>query len=465
MTAISPAAHEKADEKAELGFPRARAGREFIAGAALVSETSPPFETMHNVNTHKLLLPLLLCAAAPLARAGTSTFTPIGTIDISATNIGSCGGIRFEAGTDHLWVSGAATGNDIFEIDPTSGAILTQFDPSVIPGFDNGADALALNPNNGNLVAISASGEDEAGIVSQAGALVTDFASGHEAFGADFTPFLNTTLFAVRNATATGSPTILRLSNTTGALLESIPIVGFTSTRAGDCAFDPVTKELFVLLETGLLLQVDRNTGAIADTFDLASFLPSVSVAAGMSFDDTGLRLYISSGSGNEADVIHVFERNFASGFCFGDGLEGACPCNNNVFGKHGCENSFFTGGGLLSATGVPSEFNDTFQLQARFLPPSTTCLFFQGTSATTPVQFGDGLRCVFGNIVRLGTKTTSAGAAVFPDVGDPSISAVGLIPQGGGARKYQCWYRNNASFCTPAPFNLTNALRVDWLL
>jgi hypothetical protein len=31
------------------------------------------------------------------------------------------------------------------------------------------------------------------------------------------------------------------------------------------------------------------------------------------------------------------------------------------------------------------------------------------------------------------------------------------------GTRWYQVWYRNAAGFCTPATFNLSNAVRVDW--
>jgi hypothetical protein len=52
----------------------------------------------------------------------------------------------------------------------------------------------------------------------------------------------------------------------------------------------------------------------------------------------------------------------------------------------------------------------------------------------------------------------------------------VGSLPQGGaplsvrgavldsGERFYQLWFRNSAGFCTSAPFNLTNGLRVTWL-
>jgi len=35
----------------------------------------------------------------------------------------------------------------------------------------------------------------------------------------------------------------------------------------------------------------------------------------------------------------------------------------------------------------------------------------------------------------------------------------------GAAERTYQVWYRNSASFCTSASFNLTNGVRVAWTL
>jgi hypothetical protein len=56
------------------------------------------------------------------------------------------------------------------------------------------------------------------------------------------------------------------------------------------------------------------------------------------------------------------------------------------------------------------------------------------------------------------------AGAARVPDVGDPTLSSIGgVVPGSGVVRAYQVWFRVAASFCTSAPFNTTNALRVHW--
>jgi hypothetical protein len=65
--------------------------------------------------------------------------------------------------------------------------------------------------------------------------------------------------------------------------------------------------------------------------------------------------------------------------------------------------------------------------------------------------------------VIRLGTKTASGGVASYPTGGDLSVSVRGLIPPAGGVRFYQAWYRNAATFCTTATFNLTNGLATTW--
>ena len=75
-----------------------------------------------------------------------------------------------------------------------------------------------------------------------------------------------------------------------------------------------------------------------------------------------------------------------------------------------------------------------------------------------------DGLRCIDGSLVRLGTKTNVSGAAQYPEAGNVSISVRGQTPVGSGAiGYYQTYYRNAAVFCTSSTFNVTNAVRVVW--
>lgn len=148
---------------------------------------------------------------------------------------------------------------------------------------------------------------------------------------------------------------------------------------------------------------------------------------------------------------------------CHGTAL--TCPCAN-AGPAGGCLNS--TGfGGLLVGSGTTSVFADTVTLEISGLPPSTPLLFFQGASGFSPgVPFGDGLLCAGGSVVRLGARissplgTASLGSAV---PADPPVSVLGNIPPLGGVRIYQGWYRDNAPFCTPEGFNLTNALVVPW--
>jgi hypothetical protein len=73
-------------------------------------------------------------------------------------------------------------------------------------------------------------------------------------------------------------------------------------------------------------------------------------------------------------------------------------------------------------------------------------------------------LRCTGGTVVRLAPKSNVNGSSQYPGAGDPSISVKGAIGASGGVRAYQVWYRNAASFCTAATFNLTNGLRVVWV-
>ncbi|MCY2959410.1 MAG: hypothetical protein NTY35_04530 [Planctomycetota bacterium] len=149
--------------------------------------------------------------------------------------------------------------------------------------------------------------------------------------------------------------------------------------------------------------------------------------------------------------------------FCFGDGTSGPCPCGNTGGSGRGCANSATIGAGLFPS-GAPNIAADSFSLFAFGMPGSTTCLFFQGTLGSAAASFGDVLRCVSGTVVRIGTKNASGGNATYPEAGDPSISVRGLVPAVGAERRYQAWYRNAASFCTPSTFNTTSGVRVRWL-
>lgn len=153
-------------------------------------------------------------------------------------------------------------------------------------------------------------------------------------------------------------------------------------------------------------------------------------------------------------------------GFCFGDGSGTSCPCGNPVALYEGCGNST-SGSGWLTSWGAASVTADTLTLQAAGLPSSAPALFFQGTAVVgggAGAHFGDGLMCVGGGIVRIGTLSSANGNCRYPESGGVPVSVRGAVPAVGGLRHYQAWYRNAAAFCTQSPFNLTNGHSVTWM-
>lgn len=212
----------------------------------------------------------------------------------------------------------------------------------------------------------------------------------------------------------------------------------------------------------------------------------NVSVAPGIHTDLTPRIATLFSSGNYSDDALVVFARDdggpddvyataydLPSGgpitaYCFGDGSGTACPCGNTGAAGRGCANSVEASGALLSATGLAMTVPSSLSLHATGLPPSSPCLFFQGTSQSGAgglgTVFGDGLRCAAGVVLRLGTEAAVAGSASYPGPGDPDLLTRGAIPAPGAVRNYQGWYRNAVSFCTPSGFNLTNGLRVVWI-
>ncbi|MDZ4773475.1 MAG: hypothetical protein SGI72_10115 [Planctomycetota bacterium] len=153
-------------------------------------------------------------------------------------------------------------------------------------------------------------------------------------------------------------------------------------------------------------------------------------------------------------------------GFCYGDGSGTACPCGNSsaVGANEGCLAPFGFGA-KLRASGTASLANDTMVLIGSQMPDGPV-LYFQGTtrqSAGAGIVFGDGLYCAGGTVTRLGLKFNSGGTSTLPGVGEPSISTQASIATP-GLRTYQGWYRSVAPFCTPATFNTTHGLEVQWV-
>ena len=155
--------------------------------------------------------------------------------------------------------------------------------------------------------------------------------------------------------------------------------------------------------------------------------------------------------------------------FCFGTAA--MCPCANVGAPGHGCGNSAFAAGALLTATGTASVGTDTIKLFSSSVPPGKLGLYFQGTTRKGGgfgVTFNDGVLCVGGpGIVRLGTHVADAtGASFYPDpgLGQLPVSVKGAIPPAGGTRHYQLWHRDPApGFCPPGTSNYSNGLTLVW--
>lgn len=159
--------------------------------------------------------------------------------------------------------------------------------------------------------------------------------------------------------------------------------------------------------------------------------------------------------------------------FCYGDGTSGACPCGNlSAPSTGGCLNSLGSPGvltafgmGALPSVGADISGNNRMTLAGSGMPNST-CIYFQG-SQVAGVPFGDGIRCVNNPFqVQLGTRVNVGGASFVGGSPGPAISLQGFLNTPLPApctRAYQCWYRNAAVFCTPATYNMTNAVLISW--
>jgi hypothetical protein len=151
------------------------------------------------------------------------------------------------------------------------------------------------------------------------------------------------------------------------------------------------------------------------------------------------------------------------------------CPCTPPFFVPepqsapgHGCANSRFAGGAELAAYGLavvgPPPMNGSSLALAVSNVPDALTIFLEG-DAFAPDQglFGDGVRCIGGNIKRFGDQIASGGGASYPRRGQTPISVV-VAATHGSTRWYQAIYRNaNAGWCSPATFNATNAIELFW--
>jgi len=255
------------------------------------------------------------------------------------------------------------------------------------------------------------------------------------------------------------------ISNNTLAIMQAPEVwvhVAVTIDRAnslGEIYFDGVSQGTFPMsgAPTGIIRPTQDLVIGIINTGDNAaaaqdSGLDDLAFYDGLlsATDITGL----ASGTLTPLDFLPP-----VTAYCFGDGNGTSCPCASGGAGE-GCANS--TGAGAaMTGSGLADTGADTFVLGAAGLPATTTCLFFQGTNIMNGGNgnpFGDGLRCIAGNVVRLQTVTS--------DGSGNSATTISLSVRGGIApgttMDYQMWYRDTASTCGSS-FNTSNAWRQVW--
>jgi hypothetical protein len=250
----------------------------------------------------------------------------------------------------------------------------------------------------------------------------------------------------------------------------------FTSGSAATSA----ALELWELGSTGgntVTLEALAGTSVVATDsvvlpggFSIHHFTLSVS---GPTFDRLRVAGAGADGGAFFAVVDHVVVggEGPATSSCPGDGSQSVpCPCANAGDAGHGCDNSAGTGGSELEAQGTTTP--DTVVLTATGELPTALSIFLQGDQVLPqPTVFGDGLRCVGGNLKRLYVENAVAGTVSEPDPGDPSITArsaaLGDAIAPGATRHYQVYYRDpDLAFCPSPPgnsWNASNALSITW--
>ncbi|MCB9915979.1 MAG: hypothetical protein H6828_12690 [Planctomycetes bacterium] len=147
--------------------------------------------------------------------------------------------------------------------------------------------------------------------------------------------------------------------------------------------------------------------------------------------------------------------------FCSGDGSGTACPCNNHGGTAQGCQNSSGLGASL-TATGTASVSGDSVVLNCINLVSGQPGLLFQGTTAVNGgngVQFGDGLRCAGGSVIRLQVAFANGSGQASSSV---PIALSGSVNPGDTMR-YQFWYRDPQFSPCLNLFNLSNGLEISW--
>lgn len=192
-------------------------------------------------------------------------------------------------------------------------------------------------------------------------------------------------------------------------------------------------------------------------------------------FGSTSRDLVARDSNGNEDVLVHDRSSTGFESLCHpGQGMTLACPCSNAPSEPgRGCENSSGTGGAIMSASGIAYLSIDSLGFTTVGEGQTALSTLFEGTSlSSTGATYGQGVRCVPAPVVRLYTKSASAGSVAVPDasVGEPSISSrsgsKGMPIEPGRPYYYFVAYRDPVVLggCPSAStFNTTQTGAVIW--
>jgi len=150
-----------------------------------------------------------------------------------------------------------------------------------------------------------------------------------------------------------------------------------------------------------------------------------------------------------------------SSSFCDGsDNALASCPCAAGT-ADTGCDVAQATGGVQLNVVNQQTSPNNRATVQGVGFPaasmPAAVVIRASGLDPSSPVVFGDGLRCIGTPVVRLGAAFGTSGTSVHT-FGHGAAA-------GAGNFFYQIWFRNTPiSYCDPtAAFNLSNGGSLTW--
>ena len=191
------------------------------------------------------------------------------------------------------------------------------------------------------------------------------------------------------------------------------------------------------------------DTGREEDRLGTAVALDGATAAVGAPFTVGGGSVFVVTESAP-----------FAS-FCdASDGALASCPCGNPGDVDSGCDLPQLTGGVSLRVLAQDEVTLNRATLSGVGYPPANTpsavVIRSSGLDQSSPVVFGDGLRCVGTPVVRLAGTLASGGGSTHV-IGHGSMA-------GSGTFFYQLWFRSTPGpVCTPAAFNLSNGRQVTW--